>query len=221
MRRIGMLIFLGITFMACEEDNPFVDPIISEGNIELSHLQVGQKSMYLRYSTNCDRLNEDFEYTGDSLILEVVEIDNQLYLQESFSMGSPLFASNEPVVYPITSQESRVLIPERWNSALFFFYANDTLHLNPQHDIVLRQTACTLTGNFSPFIGNDIGFVKSFKIGPLRQVDKTVVSCEPLIFNLDGYLLYNEDHLYQTHAVINDAVGANISGWVLKDYSFN
>ena len=57
--------------------------------IDFEHMSVGQKSKYVVYKTNVKQLNEDksFYYTGDTLILEVIERINETEwsVKEQFS----------------------------------------------------------------------------------------------------------------------------------------
>ncbi|MDN5200658.1 hypothetical protein QQ008_04775 [Fulvivirgaceae bacterium BMA10] len=214
MRNLGILgLLFSVILMSCSEEK--VVPVADlEDRVNLSGLKSGQKSFYKRYTSTCENINGDFEFTGDTLVLEVVKNNNKFRLKEYFTPDSPSSKSGNntgPVEYSITIRDTYALIPDRGESALFFFYANDTLHLQPEHDITLTQQACRLMTSDTPFDGNDIGFVKSFQIGSLELQDKTAVSCEPY-FDLDAYLLYNGNELYVSHTT---SFVTQVSGWVL------
>lgn len=209
-----------------ETPNPNPNPTPPlEGRIDLSDLKVGQKSTFKKYTSTCADLENNFQYTGDVLTLEVIEENGALFLQEYLSEDSPMYIDGsfrDKRIYPINGNFEQVLIPKRDNSSLFFFYANDTIRLNPQKVRPLKQEGCTLMLEETPFIGNDIGFISSFKFGDLEQKGKTVVSCEPF-FQLDAYLLYDENQLYMSHVVnIQGDINGNVvfdqvEGWILEE----
>ncbi len=215
----GLFAFLFV--ISCskkEDDNPRP---LNENPVILSSLEAGQRSYFRRYHLECDTA-PGFEWTSDTLVLEVITKENKLYLQESLTPSSPMFldgAFQEPVQYEILPISDAVLLPERANSALFFFYANDTLRLNPTTDVTLTQNACKLHLNNDPFIGNDIGFIADLSFGDIKLQNQTVVSCEPF-FNLDAYLVYDGDALMMSHVVTlaSDLGGyqtEEVYGWCL------
>lgn len=188
-------------------------PDISEEKVDFSHPEVGQKSRFIRYESTCDDLTGNFNFTLDTLMLEVVEVQGHISLQESLTPESPMFKAGqfpEPIVYPLTSAGDYALIPERWSSALFFFYGNDTLRLNVSHDVQLVQDACKMMLENQPFIGDEIGFIKKFEVGPIKQEDKTAVSCVPVIIDVEAYLVSDTRNLYLSHTISGNAV----NGWV-------
>ena len=162
-------------------------------------------------------MEENFEYTNDTLIVEVVEQSGELFLKEYFTKHSPMyldtFISNEPVFYPIEGIEDIVLIPERANSSLFFFYGNDTIRLNRQHDVDLVQNGCKLMIQSSPFIGDEIGNVQDFQFGNVEIKNKTVVSCVP-IFDMDAYLIHDNGQLFLSHTVTIVEFMGNIEEYI-------
>lgn len=220
--KIKWIITLWLVILAssCSEEQDCCVPLpIDPSKVNLSSPEIGQKTTYWRYTTTCADVNGDFQYTGDKLILEVVNVNDQLSFQESLTEDSPMYqagAFQEPIQYPVTVTDGKLIMPERWESALFFFYANDVLTLEPNHDVILQQDACKLLQNTDPFIGNDIGILPAFKVGPLENEGKTAVSCEPF-FNLDAYLIYDAIQLNMSHVITfgnapNEEV---VSGWVL------
>ncbi len=215
------ILFTLLLIISCskkEDDNPRP---LNENPVILSSLEAGQRSYFRRYHLECDA-TPGFEWTSDTLVLEVITKENKLYLQESLTPSSPMFldgAFQEPVQYKILPISDAVLLPERANSALFFFYANDTLHLNPITDVTLNQEACKLNLDSSPFIGNDIGFIADLSFGDIKLQNQTVVSCEPF-FNLDAYLVYDGEELMMSHVVtlasdIGGYQSEEVYGWCL------
>ncbi|MEZ4776485.1 MAG: hypothetical protein R3D00_25135 [Bacteroidia bacterium] len=212
-------LFALLTFAACKVAPVVPDPAENKDAVNFAAPAVGQKSLFLHYTTTCQQLNKDFVFTGDTLILEVIEKSGQIHLRESLTPTSPMYVSGafqQPIEYSLTSAGDYALIPDRWNSALFYFYGNDTLRLNYPTDVTLVQNDCKLMLSGDPFIGDEVGFVKSFAFGDIRQTDKTVVSCIPVMLQLDAYLISDARHLYMSHTVIDD-MGPNhakVQGWV-------
>ena len=202
--------------------NPPIDDPIAENVVNLSDLKVGQQSMFVKYISSCDSLEEKFKYTGDTLVVEIVEQGGELFLKEYYTEYSPMyidtFISNDPVLYPVRGIENNVLIPERFNSSLFFFYGNDTIRLNRQYDVDLVQQGCKLMIDSNPFIGDEIGVVADFQFGDIEVKNKTVVSCVPMV-DIDAYLIYNNEQLFLSHTVtIVEFMGfidEYIAGWEL------
>ncbi|NJN78915.1 MAG: hypothetical protein HC803_11810 [Saprospiraceae bacterium] len=75
------------------------------------------------------------------------------------------------------------------------------------------QNNCRIDFNGSTFIGNEIGLVDKFTIGGFEQTEKTVVSCVPMMIDLDAYLIYNNEQLYMSHTV--DKFSNQVWGWNL------
>lgn len=203
-----------------EKPNVITVPVLA-GNINLAAPKAGQKSMYLQYSTQCEDLNGLFEFTGDTLMVEVLEENGQLLLKEELTEHSTSIlngAQYEPIIYPITCDGKKMLIPERQQSFLFFFYGNDTLRLETPLDVDLTQRDCKLFDQDDVFTGDDIGYLKSFVVGPVVQKDKIAVSCVPII-SIDAYLIYDEQQMHVSHVLYTSNFMGNISqsiqGWVL------
>jgi hypothetical protein len=220
-------IFIVVVIAACaKEDIPVIDDPdpLPENAINLSDLKEGQKSFFIKYTSTCDSLEEKFEYTRDTLVVEVVKQNGELFLKEYLTENSPMyqdtFSSNEPVFYPVRGIENNVLIPERAYSSLFYFYGNDTIRLNRQHDVNLLQSGCKLMIESNPFIGDEIGVVQNFRFGGVEVKNKTVVSCVPMV-DIDAYLIYNNEQLFLSHTVtIVEFMGfiqEFIAGWELLE----
>lgn len=199
------LLFFGLLFTtACVSKDEEPQPSDPDTGVNFSNLQEGQKSRYVRYTSKCDSLGQLFEYTRDTLILELIQRNDSLFFVESVTPRSPLFLDGSfvnPVEYPVTGFADRINIPQRFASALFFFYENDDLFLKPQHDTDLIQSDCRLLQDSEPFIGNDIGYLDRFEVGSIKITDKTAVSCEPLT-EVDAYLIYDENKLLLSHVVV-------------------
>jgi len=223
MKQLSLLFFsLMLLTLSCSKEDPINPKPIDETAINFSNLQAGQKSFYQFYTTKCDSLEEEFTYSGDTLVVEVVEGETNLAIREYFTENSPRYlsgANTETIEYIVKTGKDKILLPQRDNSFLFFFYANDTLRLQPEQQVNLVQQDCKLHLSDNPFVGNDIGRVESFTIGDIIQRNKIVASCEPF-FDLDAYLIYDENQLFMSHVIYeeyfwDELIDTRVEGWVL------
>ncbi len=209
-KNLLLLLIFSLLLLACNKDE-HTDPVSSQ--VDLVNLEVGQKSFYRSYKATCSDGISDFAWRGTTLILEVTENDGQLFFEESFTDDSAI--NIPPVSYPVTVIDGGILIPDRDESLLFYFYANDTIRLNPEHDVILEQDGCFVIQDSTPFVGNDIGTIPLFQVGEVRETNKTIVSCEPFA-QLDGYLIY-DNHLRVSHVIYMDVFDSTVSGWHLLE----
>ena len=56
--------------------------------------------------------------------------------------------------------------------------------------------------------------LEAFQVGPLAEQQKIVVSCVPIILQLDGYLIYDQKSLRMSHTVTEEG---EINGWRILD----
>ncbi|MEM9820640.1 MAG: hypothetical protein AAF985_06190, partial [Bacteroidota bacterium] len=92
MKQQFLLLLIGLGIMACSKDNSITPTtLIHTNRVNLSDLRVGQQSYFVQYETSCAGYESDFIYTGDTLVLEVVEQEGQIALKESFTPYSPLY----------------------------------------------------------------------------------------------------------------------------------
>ena len=211
MKRLEILVVVVLLFLSCSSDQEPDLPEIKDGNVMLTDLRAGQRSYFVRYEGNCGLMGR-ISYTGDTLLLEVIEYENELYFKESFTPGSPLFELNPyPLAYKVNYTEDYILLKDRFSSALFYFYGNDTLRTNTANRTDLVQNGCRLQIGNDDFIGEEIGSLHSFRLGNFRREDLTAVSCVPLIFEIDGYLMY-DDYFHLSHVI---TPSDELSGWLL------
>ena len=204
-----------VTLLACKKDEQ--PKPTSNGNynpVVLSDLTPGQNTTYRAYTTTCGNLNGDFRFTGDLLVLEVLEVDDTLYFKEYYTEDSPSAAGGFEYMHPVIVEDDYLLIKERWGSQLFYFYGNDTVFLNPDEQVVLEQSGCQLMQAGTPFIGNDIGHLSDFSFGGVHIEDRTAVSCVPMMFGLEAYLFYNDQELTASHTIGN-------GGWIPTPMTIN
>jgi hypothetical protein len=184
-----------IIFISCDKDEAFIP---GPNQIDLQAPQAGQENYYVMYNGLCGEL----EPTGDTLILRIKEFDGtQLQLEERWTAGSPLYIHNtESFIYPAQWSTSFLDIkPEhREGSKLFFFYGSDTLRLVQPPALTLYQNNCVVWNGQEGFTGDFIGAVPRFRVGSESYSQKKVVSCVPVILDIDAYLVYDNRNLYSS-----------------------
>ena len=199
----------------CESD--INSPSVVHDPISFSNPKVNQISCYVEYKATCHLGNSSYFYTGDTLIVKVIEENSNLKFMEYFTPKSPSFLNGtiEAVTYPVHVNQEYLLIPERQQSDLFFFYGNDTIWTKPDHDVILEQNGCFFYHDSNLFIGEEIGLAEEIKFGNIEQWNKTVVSCVPTILAMDAYLVYDNGDLNVSHTITSTTTQENIKGWEL------
>lgn len=216
------LISFTLFIMACSKNDTAIEDEITHVNeisspVMLTDLQDGQSSTYVRYESNCINGTTDFRYTGDTLILSVVEEQGQLFFEERLTSHSSL-ANNEVIKHTVYGDGQRVLIPERFDSYLFFFFGNDTIPVLESYSTTLKQKDCLLFEDQTVFTGNDIGQLEQFEIGDILLTDKRAVSCVPNLLNIDAYLIYDDEQLFHSYIAPREfGTSASSIGWRLID----
>ncbi len=216
MKTTATLSLIALLLISCSKDDDNSTPGISEpAELNLGNLKTGQKSTYIKYHDVCG-LGDGFTFTGDTLEVEIINMDNKLYFKESFTDGSTNQGGMEPLIHRVIPHQNYILIPERLNSSLFYFYGNDTIFTNPDHDVNLSQDLCFVTHeNGDPFIGEEIGKINSFSIGSISTGENTIVSCVPAFLNLQAYLIYDETELKISHTVAAEWTSYSVNGFAL------
>ena len=224
---------------------------IEEGAIVLSNLQLGQKSFFLGGEIICENGDFLFHHSGDTLILEIVEalqdssngeanttsFRTSFYIQET--ARGPNIGEGFELRYPIYFDEGKILLPERENSALFFFYDSDQLHLLPFQNAENRviQSGCDLlfAAQQDLFNGDIIAEVLELEISPFIIIDgekkpassavvleqKAAVACRPINLDGNGYLIHDNHQLLMSYNYNNVAFPGDTTtlgwGFILKD----
>ena len=207
--------------ISCDKEN--IDPGLSPKNdaVLLGNLKVGQKSYYAAYTSECEDLSGSFQWTGDTLVVEVVHFQEDIALKEYLTPGSKNAQGSGEYFQKINSLNNNYIgIPDHQSSNLFNFFGSDSILLKPKSRPAMVQNSCVIKFNGMTFTGNEIGSIADFKIGPVSIKNKTVVSCVPTILNLDAYLFYDENQLYLSHQAVRTEFNGVISpttitGWRL------
>lgn len=204
MKYAYLLVFSLFVLLSCDESNPLlIIDVGSSSGIDLKDLKKGDQASYVRYHSGC---SNNFEWSGDTLVVSVIEKNDSLFLHEEYTAGSSRQGTVEHSVFP---KDGYVLIPQRFNSEFLFFYGNDSIFLDRPTTTQLIQSGCQLLENSSPFVGESIGSVDEFQFGKMRVSNKKGISCEPGQFDLDAYIFYT-DHLNAVHIVrhgVGDVIG--------------
>ncbi len=211
-------LFIGLLITSCSEDDDSTKPSNPDtpaAAVDLAELEHGQKSSFIKYKSTCG-LADSFEFTGDTLIVEVKEDNGALMFHESYTDGSSNLSGMEPTTHQVVQKDGYILIPERFNSQLFFFYGNDTIFTHSPHDVELSQGLCFVQHeNGEPFIGEEIGRITSFNIGEVSVGENKIVSCVPPILDLNAYLIYNENRLVVSHTINDNLLQLQMDGFRL------
>ena len=210
-----LLLFL----CSCEKN--IDQPIIDHNPINLSNPKVGQISCYVEYNAACALGNSSYSYSNDTLIVKLIEQNGELHFMEYLTYHSPSHQDGSfgnPIVHKVEFKENYMLIPERQQSELFYFYGNDTVFINTDHDVNLQQDGCFLFHpNGDQFVGEEIGYSEDINFGMIQKSGKTVVSCVPVILDLDAYIVYDRNGIHVSHTIQTTTTNLNINGWVLLE----
>ncbi|HPM30482.1 MAG TPA: hypothetical protein PLJ60_09095 [Chryseolinea sp.] len=175
--------------------------------------QNGQQSYFVEYTATCGNPNKNFRYTRDTLVLHVIERNDSIFFTERFTTHSPSYITSgftNTIEYPVVSIQNSLVIKARTESRLFYFYGSDYLKLVPDHAYPMQQENCRIMLDNSLFTGDEIGNINRFSIGNKSFKNKTVVSCIPVIYQLEGYLIYDKNEFLISHIVIDN----DVRGWL-------
>lgn len=212
MKYLQLLLLLFI-LAACSSDDDSQPIVLPDPGLNLDKPSIGQGSTFVRLEGNCG-WSENFQYTNDTLEVKVIKQGDGLFLQESFTEGSPLYETNsEPVTYPIFDHDGFLVIPERQESALFFFYGNDTLFTRDLNHVTATQEECTPMVSGDVFRGDDIAFIEELKIHDIALYNHTIISCVPVIFDLEAYLCYTNGELNLSYTLDSGFPGLTLNAW--------
>lgn len=215
MKKGIILLLLLPAFWACEP--ALIEPgkkFNQSNTLDLSNPKEGQKTYYQMYQSNCENLEKDFEYPGDTLVVEVMKKNGEWIMAEYLTDYSTTEGPRDTTYNLFVPMDAYVLLPNRWTSRLFYFYGNDTLNLKPNNRSNLIQNSCRLEISGETFVGNEIGKLDQFELPNLKLKNKTAVSCVPMIFAMEGYLIYDQNDLYASHTIFANTDEDQIVGWI-------
>lgn len=224
MKRSPAYLLFVFVLSGCMPESDLPGPVdqLHTDWVNFSDPQDGQKTVYLRYESTCERLDKEFTYTGDTLIVEVMKTERATVLMEYYTPGSPSFEFlADTAFHEIFSHGDFVLLPEREKSAIFWFYGNDTLRLEPKRHEKIQQAGCELVVDGRNFLETEVGHLTSFEMGSIRIEDKSVVSCIPMVIAANAYLFHDAYHVYMSHAAnqleFMGEPSSSVFGWVVME----
>ncbi len=198
-----------------DDDQPTSPDTNAKNEIRLNDLRAGQSNRFLAFHTSCFP-SGSFQYTGDTLIAEIIASEVGLAIRESYTPGSINYTGSQPVSYPVVPKEGFLLLPERSLSQLFFFFGNDTLPVEKAHTITLQQGDCYVEyQSGEAFIGEEVGFISPFEYGDIQLFGKRVVSCVPPFMGLDAYLVYDSRQLFVSMTIWPGFDLQSVNGYVM------
>ncbi len=206
-----LLLICVLSFSACKKDNDGRDPALPD-KINFTALEVGQQTTYIPVYPICSDffnvgMDSMFSLTIDTVVVTVTSANGNRFVFSEVvfpTVDSRIEKSEQ--LYEVRSESDFILIPERDSSRLFWFYANDTIHLRPQQLTEMKQEECLFYIDDDKFVGNEIGILDKYELEGIAFEDKYIVSClpqtnQPLETIFDGYLIYDEFGLVASHQI--------------------
>ncbi|MEM7573698.1 MAG: hypothetical protein AAF433_12385 [Bacteroidota bacterium] len=192
MFQFRMLVYLlPLTLLlACERsepEGPIIEPIDPE-RVNFMDPQVGQFNVYEFITFTCGEPSAD---DNADLRLEITAVSPTTitFLESGFGLQDFEFTAERLEGGISISQENRV------QSNLLFFYGDDNLRLTAEPTATVLQRDCVFFDGSDKFVGEYVASTPSFEVEGHSMENLKVVSCVPLILDLDGYLLYTENNL--------------------------
>ncbi len=210
MKTISWFVII-VCYLNYSCDNEDIAPFLTENPVNLSMPQNGQQSYFVEYTATCGARNVHF--TGDTLVLHVLARNDSTFFTESFTGHSPSYlqtATTKSIEYSVAVINNNLIVKDRAASRLFYFYGNDSLRLSPAQTLPMKQENCRVMLNNNLFTGEEIGNINRFSIGNKSFKNKTVVSCVPIFYQIEGYLIYDTNEFSVSHTIVNDTV----RGWL-------
>lgn len=172
--------------------------IVTDGTLNFGNLELGGELLFISFLSDCTSFGDSFRFTGDTLSWKVTQMENgEAVLHEKYTQH-PSIGNPNPVDIAIRYTDDYILMPDRSLSNLFFFYGNDTLHVNPTPAISVDQLECSFYQEDDIFDGNDIALAREVNIENYIFNEMTVVSCVPDITpGVDNaYIIYRNGNIY-------------------------
>jgi len=79
--------------------------------------------------------------------LTVIEKEGEMFFEERLTEKSPMefsFTNRRVATYKVIGDDQKIIIPDRSESFLFFFFGNDTIPVIKEHSTILKQQDCLL-----------------------------------------------------------------------------
>ena len=187
-RMLGLILPVVLLF-ACERDEPapIVDPIDPD-RINFMDPQVGQFNEYEFITFTCGEASDG---NNTDLRLEITAVS-----EESITLVESSSGLQDVEIIAERYEGGISISPEQRNqSNLLFFYGDDNIRLTATPTATVLQRDCVFFDGDTKFTGEYVASTPSFEIEGHSMQDLKVVSCVPVLLELDGYLLYTENTL--------------------------
>lgn len=193
LSKYSLLLFsLFIVFSSCEKENITTpddpDPVLNPDRVNFQDPVVGQFNTFEVFSYECGQANQNEVWELDLTITAADE--NTIEFTESYENGDDVvFEAQRKGDYLVISAE------DRQATRLFFFYGSDSLRLKESPVMELNYRDCVFYSGNDKFTGDVVATMPTFSLAGRTFTDQKVVSCVPVILDLDGYLFYDQHGL--------------------------
>lgn len=180
-----------LAFTACQKPTGLIpmepEPVLNPDRINFQEPQVGQFNAFESLYYECgEAINDENRWELKLTITDVTP--------EAIEFTETYENNTNPLVYKALRQEGVITISaeDRERSRLFFFYGSDSIRLDAPTTTELTYEDCVFFDGTEKFTGDYVAGVTSFQLDGKIFKDQKVVSCVPVILNLDGYLFYDQ-----------------------------
>ncbi|WP_020571415.1 hypothetical protein [Neolewinella persica] len=193
LNRYLLILFTLLTvFTACEKGNISApqdpDPVLNPERINFQEPVVGQFNTFEVFSYECGQASTNEVWELDLTI--TASDENAIEFTESYENGEDfVFEAQRKGDFLIINAE------DRQRTRLFFFYGSDTLRLQAAPVAELSYSDCVFYENGEKFTGDFVASMPTFTIEGRSFLNQKVVSCVPVVLDLDGYLFYDQHGL--------------------------
>jgi hypothetical protein len=190
LSKYSLLLFsILLVFSSCEKENITTpddpDPVLNPDRVNFQDPVVGQFNTFEVFSYECGQANQNEVWELDLTITAADE--NTIEFTESYENGDDVvFEAQRKGDYLIISAE------DRQTTRLFFFYGSDSLRLKESPVMELNYRDCVFYNGNDKFTGDVVATMPTFSLEGRTFNNQKVVSCVPVILDLDGYLFYDQ-----------------------------
>ncbi len=114
MKNLIFYILMISCFFSCTEDD--IINFVNDPGVNLSNLKIGQKSIYVKYTTNCNNFDDDFQILPDEKIsLEVISFgESGVGFRETILEGSSEYTGtiSDQKEYGISQKDQGIYMPD-------------------------------------------------------------------------------------------------------------
>jgi len=216
MSRIISLSFLLclLTCTACETEqatptpdpDPDPGPVLAADRVNFQEPKVGQFNTFSVFGFEC---GEAVPAAGSELTLTITAVSETEIAFAETNSGRPDYA----YTYTADRVPGNLLISaeERAQSSLFYFYGSDSIRLQAESVADLTYEDCVFYDGSEVFKGDYVASIPSFEFEASTYENLKMVSCVPIILDLDGYLLYDARSLMGSITTSSSEFGGEVT----------